>query len=259
MKALDLASKQFGKLTVIERHPENTNQGKSQWICECSCPPRNRVVVSSGNLTSGHTKSCGCLITEHCQTVLLSSHSTHGLSKTAEYNIWAGMKGRCHDPENKDYPAYGAKGITVCDRWQEFEAFYEDMGPRPTSRHSIDRRENDKGYYPENCRWATKVEQANNRSSNVYYEVDGERLTLTELARKHGLLPATLKKRLKFMSMEKALRPVIRPLFKYNGQEKSLADWVKELGLNYGRTILRLQRGWDFEKAIADQLKPREG
>ena len=98
------------------------------------------------------------------------------------------MRQRCHNPKNKKYHLYGGRGITVCDEWKEsFEAFYRDMGPRPSPEHSIDRRDNNKGYSKENCRWATLVEQANNRRDNLYFDFDGDRKTLTEWCREFGL------------------------------------------------------------------------
>lgn len=90
------------------------------------------------------------------------------------------MKNRCNNPKAGRYEDYGGRGITVCDEWMEFEAFYRDMGPRPSKHHSIERRENDKGYSKENCHWATKVEQMNNRRNNILYERDGVTKTLAE-------------------------------------------------------------------------------
>lgn len=89
----------------------------------------------------------------------------HGASNNNElgYATWAGMKARCSNPNNKDYIYYGARGIKVCERWQEFASFLEDMGPKPTAQHSIERRDNDKDYEPENCYWATAIEQIHNR------------------------------------------------------------------------------------------------
>ena len=252
MKALDLINKQFGKLLVLQRHPENNKFGKSRWICKCSCG--TEITVDSGNLTSGHTRSCGCLVTEHCKTKLKASHSSHGLSKTPEYETWLAIRKRCHDESAKDYYRYGGRGIAVCERWREsFEAFYQDMGPRPSPDHSIDRKDNNAGYSPNNCRWATKEEQANNRSTNVTYLIDGESLTLAQIARLHQLNPATIKKRLKCgKTITEAIEPVNRPMYTYDGEIRSLASWANILGFNEAKARLRLSRGWSFEKAIED-------
>jgi hypothetical protein len=210
--------------------------------------------VDSGNLTSGHTRSCGCLVTEHCKTKLKASHSSHGLSKTPEYETWLAIRKRCHDESAKDYYRYGGRGIAVCERWREsFEAFYQDMGPRPSPDHSIDRKDNNAGYSPNNCRWATTEEQANNRSTNVTYLIDGENLTLAQIARMHQLNPATIKKRLKCgKSLAEAVAPVDRPMYTYDGETRSLASWANILGFDRVKAQLRLSRGWSFERAIED-------
>ncbi len=116
----------------------------------------------------------------------------HGYSrvgkKTAEYKIWCGIKERCNNPHNHRYARYGGRGISVCERWaQDFEAFLSDMGPRPSSEHTIDRIDPDGNYAPENCRWATVKEQQRNRPDNVRVEMDGESLCLAEIAERYGL------------------------------------------------------------------------
>lgn len=252
MKALDLINKQFGKLVVLQRHPENNKAGKSRWVCKCSCG--TEVIVNSGNLTSGHTRSCGCLVMEHCKTKLKASHSSHGLSKTPEYETWLAIRKRCHDESAKDYYRYGGRGIAVCERWREsFEAFYQDMGPRPSPEHSIDRKDNNAGYSPNNCRWATKEEQANNRSTNVTHLIDGESLTLAQIARAYQLNPMTIKRRLKCCkTIVEAIKPVERPMYTYDGETRSLASWANILGFDQAKARLRLSREWSFKRAIED-------
>lgn len=116
----------------------------------------------------------------------------HGMHNTPEYRVWQQMKHRCLNPRSQRYDRYGARGITVCERWLSFEGFYADMGPRPSAEHSLERIDNDGHYCPENCRWATRAEQNRNRSDNVILEHDGRRMTLTEWAKELRMNPRTL-------------------------------------------------------------------
>ena len=125
---------------------------------------------------------------------------------TPEYRSWVGLRNRCMNPKNKQYPEYGGRGITVCERWQKFEHFYADMGPKPSPQHSVDRIDNDKGYDPANCRWATQTQQGNNKRSNVLLTFGGVTMTLTEWARHIGVKETTLRRRLdKGWPLERAL------------------------------------------------------
>lgn len=113
---------------------------------------------------------------------------THGLRSAPEYNVWNGMKHRCHNPNYGGYRKYGARGIVVCDRWREsFEAFYADMGPRPSSKHSIEREDNDGPYSPDNCRWALPIEQMNNQRKTILVDVGGTMKTLRQIADEAGV------------------------------------------------------------------------
>lgn len=164
------------------------------WICACSCGTFR--VVRGSLLRKGLTQSCGCFHREQMAEVGRSSR-THGESHGfAEYRIWHGMLGRCENPSDKAYPNYGGRGITVCERWHVYENFLADMGRRPSEDHSLDRRENDKGYSPDNCRWATTVEQAENKRSTHTLTFRGETKTLTRWARELGIRATTLLDRL---------------------------------------------------------------
>jgi hypothetical protein len=116
---------------------------------------------------------------------------------TPEYKAWDSMRARCNNPRAKGYNNYGGRGISVCDEWQQsFEAFFAHIGQRPSPKHSVDRKDNSKGYEPGNIRWATAKEQQRNRRCNRLYEYDGHQLTVAEIADRTGLNANTIKYRL---------------------------------------------------------------
>lgn len=153
-KFYDLAGKQVGNFKVIKRaqKPVTTKSKEAFWLCICRCG--KETVLPSFDIRNSKTKSCGCM--QH--------KGTHKKTGTAEYRCWSGMISRCTNPNNSAYSYYGGRGITVCDYWKEdFSHFYEDMGPKPSLEHSLDRIDSDKGYFPGNCKWATPIEQWENR------------------------------------------------------------------------------------------------
>lgn len=170
-KILNLLGQRFSRLTVVLKREHNDKFGNVIWECRCDCG--SVTYVRTGCLRNGNVRSCGCLNKD--------SITKHGMHLSSEYTVWCGIKDRCYKETHKSFKDYGAKGIVMCDRWKNsFEAFYEDMGPRPSLKHSIDRVDGTKGYDKENCRWATPKQQANNTKRNVYYEYDGEIKTLAE-------------------------------------------------------------------------------
>lgn len=179
----DIAGRKFGRLTVVER-AANAPNGKAQWLCRCDCG--NLIAPLSNNLLRGRSTSCGCARSETVKRRLTRhGHTIGGLS--VEYKRWKSMKERCGNPNQEAYPLYGARGIRVCDRWlNDFSAFVRDMGPIPSPKHTIERKDNSLGYEPDNCVWATVVEQANNRSTNRILEVRGARRTMAEACRIYG-------------------------------------------------------------------------
>ena len=175
----DLAGMVFGSLTV-EKLVGRNRHGLAVWQCLCSC---GRAHEATGSLlTRGHVTSCG-------------NHG-HGMRGKLIYGVWNSMKNRCSNPKVKSYPSYGGRGIKVCERWQKFSNFYADMGDRASPSHSLERRDNDGDYSPENCYWATQDVQAKNKRSTRILTANGERLHLSEWARRLGCNPAAILARL---------------------------------------------------------------
>jgi hypothetical protein len=183
--AHDLTGRRFSRLVALG--PVESRFDSVIWLCRCDCGSEHRV--SARDLRTEHTRSCGCLQREIVRTASV----THGQSRTPTWKIWCDIRGRCN---NKNNPKYGGRGIAVCERWQRFENFLADMGPKPSPQHSIERIDNNGDYSPGNCRWATLVEQANNKRSSRYVEAFGKRQTLAQWSRATGVSATTLRQRI---------------------------------------------------------------
>lgn len=192
--AVDRTGQRFGKLTVIKRAYEEEHQGDGHvfWLCRCDCG--NYKVFSSGRFGGRSVKSCGCLPRE--------MHLSHGQAETRLYNVWNNIKQRCLNENNKLYPDYGGRGITICDLWREnFEIFkewaiangYDENAKR--GKCTIDRIDNDGNYEPTNCRITDMKVQSNNRRNTVYFDYLGERFTINQLSELLGIPRATIEDR----------------------------------------------------------------
>jgi hypothetical protein len=182
----DVTGQRFGKLTVLRR---NGHIGKARaWICVCDCG--NEVTRETSALIRCKSPDCGCMRASKAK----ASATKHGHSRNKEHVVWKSMIHRCHSPNNTAYDRYGARGIIVCDRWRNsFEAFVEDMGHRPYEKATIERIDNNLGYGPDNCRWASKQEQAINKRNNIVLEFNGESKTVSEWAKSVGIKAATIR------------------------------------------------------------------
>lgn len=202
--------------------------------------------------------SCGCFVTEFN----VARNTTHGLSSTPEYGVWCKMKARCEDPAEPSYRYYGARGITVCERWRnDYAAFYTDMGARPTPAHQIDRTDNDGPYSSENCRWRTRTEQANNKRNNTRLVLNGETHTIAEWARLRGLTSTMICLRLyrRGWPVERALTtPANASKHAYltlDGARRSIAEWSALTGIKTSTLHERLRHGWSVERALTAPVR----
>lgn len=177
--AKNIINNRFGRLIAVRRI-ENSGS-HAQYLCLCDCGVEIKVTATS--LKIGNTQSCGCLRKE----VTARRSKTHGRSTSRLYTNWYAMIQRCENPHHKNFADYGGRGIKVCDRWHSFENFLSDMGEPPTSKHTIDRTDNNLGYFHANCRWATRKEQNNNTRASHFVEFQGQRKTLAQWAETIGI------------------------------------------------------------------------
>lgn len=174
--------------------------------------------------------------------------ATHGMSGTPTHQVWRSMRDRCNNPNNSRFADYGGRGIDICPEWDDFAVFFRDMGERP-ERHSLDRIDNNRGYYPDNCRWAARVEQQNNMRTNRLVEYDGQKLTMAEWSRKFDIPYHVVRYRLnKGMRLEEVFDPEVRAtkdktiFVDYEGDYISLKEASKKSGISYSTLWYRHMR-----------------
>jgi hypothetical protein len=186
-KKKNLAGLFFGKIEIIKEADPcfvgTKRDRRTRWLCRCVCG--KEWLVRTSNLTAGNIVSCGCI-----------SRTKHGLHKSPEYSAWRDMIKRCTNPNCKVFKHYGGRGISVCDSWQKFENFYRDMGSRPSGSHTLDRIDNEKGYEPCNCRWATMLVQSRNTRRCVRILYAGREMALSEAISMSGLKESTVRGRI---------------------------------------------------------------
>lgn len=190
----------FGRLTVVRvlkyQQILKRKSTKIRYMCLCSCG--KKVIAEGYRLRSGHKRSCGCLQRD-AATKSGKNRRKHGYAgddRPPEYMTWVRMRRRCQNSESDDYSNYGGRGISVCDRWEIFSNFLEDMGKRPSKHHSIDRINNNGNYTPDNCRWATIKQQNRNKRTTRELTIERKTLGLGEWAEISGINLETIRSRL---------------------------------------------------------------
>ena len=192
-KRIDITGEIFGRLTVIEpadSHKSPCGHTETRWKCLCDCG--KYINTATGRLRSGGVKSCGCFSVEATK----KRNTTHGHTinnkESVEFRAWLSMRGRCSRSSHHAYHNYGGRGISVCNRWDDFGNFFSDMGERPSDKHSLERKNNNKDYYKENCRWATRKEQTRNRRVSIFLTANGLTMVMQEWAIRTGIKYCTL-------------------------------------------------------------------
>lgn len=206
-KVIDLTGRPFGRLTAIER--ANNKDTQTQWKCLCDCG--KIVVVAGSSLRGGVSKSCGCLRKEitaaNCKKYLEDD------TQTRLYKIWSSMKTCTENERVKSYKDYGGRGIYICKEWKDSFLSFKQWALNHGYQNdlTIDRIDNEKGYFPENCRWVNRTVQNSNKRNNHYLSFQGQTKTLTEWAKEYGLKRATIRTRLKLgWDIEKALTTPVK-------------------------------------------------
>lgn len=276
-RMIDLSNQRFGRLVAIE--PAGVSKkGRMMWKCICDCG--NTVIANGQYLRRGDTKSCGCrrYDTSHLEPYRHKPHRKYnaeyipcynGYVKPVLYTVWVSMKDRCYNPQNKFYKIYGGKGIRVCEEWfEDFQAFNDWAVTSGYKRGlSIDRIDNSGDYCPENCRWATPIEQANNKSNSHKITYNGETHTIAEWSRISGLNYSLIKSRIhRGWSVDEIFEtlPGEYPLSKklaqkgcveFKGEKHTLREWAEITGLKHATIYNRLRSGWSIEDALTKPVK----
>lgn len=245
----------YGYLTVLEpiTSPPNGENGNGYCLIKCKCG--NIKKIRRNALYTGNTKSCGCLRIG----ILTAMSIKHGKTRTQEYICWMNMKRRCFDKNNSEYHNYGGRGIKVCDRWlNSFENFLEDMGKLPFRGATLDRINVNGGYGPNNCRWATMKEQANNTRRSHFITYNGKTKTLSGWADEIGVNYSALENRIRRgWGIEKALTAPIRETyysknrtFELFGTRKTASEWARLSPMSTDSFLSRLRKGWELTQAL---------
>jgi len=239
--------KVFGLYTVLHDGPHHPKSRIA--VCKCECGRVKNVAVDK--LRSGRSTRCWDCAKINPARV---TNETHKKSYTAEYQAWASMKARCSNPNIENYPLYGGRGISVCESWSNsFDAFWDDMGPRPDG-HTLDRVDSDDGYNPKNCRWATVAKQQQNRRVTKKAIWRGKEYLLSVLERMHKLPRSVLARRLDMgWDLDRALSDpalIKKPKHRVHGEFLTTLEILKKYGIERQSFNRRIRQGWTAQDAV---------
>lgn len=262
----NLTGKTFGKLKVISFAGMINNRRGTRtatWNCVCECGKECQIIA--GNLITGCSKSCGCVQRENSRNASIVHGYCVDRKMPPEYFVWSGMWDRCTRENNKSFPDYGGRGITVCDRWKDFPAWFSDMGPRPTRNHTIERRDTNGNYEPINCIWDTRKAQNRNKRNNTLLTFNGITKCIVEWAEELGVDPKNLSNRKGLgWTDERILTEIVKhqPKVRYiefDGRIQSIKEWAKEIGIADATIHKRLEMGWAIERTLTTPIGPNGG
>lgn len=223
----DIIGNRFGRLVALEPRVERRNgRNVTKWLCACDCG--ERPIIWRQTLLNGTAKSCGCLMREVARGVNFKHGHTADRKTSREFAAWSTAKSRCYNVNNTRYKTYGARGIGMCAEWSSnFTQFLVDMGPCPPNG-TLDRIDNDADYSPSNCRWATRTEQARNKTTSLTVQWNGAAWLLKDIARATGLTYGALRLRVKYQGQDihwavSELTVKMRRLGRLRGSQKTPA------------------------------------
>lgn len=246
MQKTNYIGRRVGNLTIVRELPP-TRAGNARWVAKCDCG-KERETSSSAlrRLAAQGTGMCNAWC-EKSKSLIRQAVVRHGKCQSPEYRAWARIKNRCFQKANPSYSRYGGSGITMDTRWRkDFNAFLQDMGEMPHPRMSIDRIDNSKGYFPNNCRWATPKEQANNRCDNLFIDTPWGKMTVSQASDRSGVPYSVLMSRIRSKSQSKDwFRPVRKQNEKFKTQwgELTIKEACAKTGLSPKIAWSRLARG----------------
>jgi hypothetical protein len=254
-KLKDITGNKYNRLTVIKLVSLKGSDGP-EWECLCDCG--NTKVVSGHSLKRGQTKSCGCLFKE----VRKTANITHGRTGTAEYRSWNAMQQRCTNINHESYKEYGGRGITICSEWlNSFAQFFDDMGEIPEKGMSLDRIDVNKGYYKDNCRWATLHTQARNTTRNVNITIDGVTKCAVDWASYAGISDDCILQRHKrgitgLRLLSKKVQNKRFTAITHEGKTQRLNEWAVEKGVSYKQLHNLVQKkSMPIDQALRHMMK----